>query len=53
MNLMGVKQKLIEKILMTLIIMILAEYKKKISECNKIDSVNPLYLMIKDMKGQF
>ena len=29
------------------------EYKKKISECNKIDSVNPLYLMIKDMKGQF
>ena len=26
------------------------EYKKKITECNKINSVNPLYLMI---KGQF
>ena len=29
------------------------EYKKKITECNKINSVNPLYLRIKDMKGQF
>ena len=29
------------------------EYKKKITEFNKIDSVNPLYLEIKDMKGQF
>ena len=29
------------------------EYKKKIKECNKINSVNPLYLRIKDMKGQF
>ena len=27
--------------------------KKKITECNKINSVNPLYLRIKDMKGQF
>ena len=25
------------------------EYKKKITECNKINSVNPLYLSIKDM----
>ena len=29
------------------------EYKKKITECNKINSVNPLCLSIKDMKGQF
>ena len=29
------------------------EYKKKITECNKKNSVNPLYLSIKDMKGQF
>ena len=29
------------------------EYKKKITECNEINSVNPLYLRIKDMKGQF
>ena len=29
------------------------EYKKKITECNEINSVNPLYLKIKDMKGQF
>ena len=29
------------------------EYKKKITECNEIDSVNPLYLRIKDMKSQF
>ena len=28
------------------------EYKKKITECNEIHSVNPLYLRIKDMKGQ-
>ena len=27
--------------------------RKKITECNKINSVNPLYLMIEDMKGQF
>ena len=27
------------------------EYKKKITEFNKINSVNPLYLRIKDMKG--
>ena len=27
--------------------------KKKISECNVINSVNPLYLRIADMKGQF
>ena len=25
----------------------------KITECNEINSVNPLYLKIKDMKGQF
>ena len=29
------------------------EHKKKISECNVINSVNPLYLRIADMKGQF
>ena len=29
------------------------EYQKKITECNEINSVNPLYLRIKDMKGQF
>ena len=29
------------------------EHKKKISECNVINSVNPLYLKIIDMKGQF
>ena len=29
------------------------EYKKKISECNVINSVNPLDLKITDMKGQF
>ena len=29
------------------------EYKKKITECNEIDSVNPLYLRIKDIKSQF
>ena len=29
------------------------EHKKKISECNVINSVNSLYLKITDMKGQF
>ena len=29
------------------------EYKKKVTECNEINSVNPLYLKIIDMKGQF
>ena len=29
------------------------EYKKKITECNEVNSVNPLYLKMKDMKGQF
>ena len=29
------------------------EHKKKISECNVINSVNPLYLGIVDIKGQF
>ena len=28
-------------------------HKKKISECNMINSVNPLYLRIVDIKGQF
>ena len=27
--------------------------RKNITECNKINSVNPLYLRINDMKGQF
>ena len=29
------------------------EYKKKITECNVIRSVDPLYLRIVDIKGQF
>ena len=29
------------------------EHKKKISECNVINSVNPVYLKIKYIKGQF
>ena len=29
------------------------EHKKKISECNVINSANPFYLRIVDMKGQF
>ena len=29
------------------------EHKKKISECNVINSVNPLYLRIVDINGQF
>ena len=29
------------------------EHKKKISECDVINSVNPLYLKNVDMKGQF
>ena len=29
------------------------EHKNKISECNVIDSVNPLYLRIINMNGQF
>ena len=29
------------------------EYKKKTSECNVTNSVNPLYLRIKNMNGQF
>ena len=30
-----------------------SEYKKKITECNEINSVNALYFTIKDMNGQF
>ena len=29
------------------------EHKKNISNCNIINSVNPLYLKVPDMKGQF
>ena len=29
------------------------EYKKKITECNVINSVNPIYLRIRDITGQF
>ena len=29
------------------------EYEKKITECNVINSVKPLYMRIKDMRGQF
>ena len=28
-------------------------HKKKITECNELNSVNPLYLRITDMKDQF
>ena len=39
---------------MTLIFVILAmNIRKNITECNKINSVKPLYLRINDMKGQF
>ena len=38
---------------MTLIFIILdMNIRKKITECNEINSINPLYLSIKDMKGQ-
>ena len=37
---------------MRLIFIILAINIKKTSECNEINRVNPLYLRIKDMKGQ-
>ena len=43
-----------EKNLITLIFIILAmNIRKKNTECNEINSVNPLYLRIADMKGQF
>ena len=29
------------------------EYRKKITECNVINNVNPLYLRIVDINGQF
>ena len=29
------------------------EYKKEITECDEINSLNPLYLRSKDMKGYF
>ena len=51
-NLMGVKSKLTEKNLMTLIFIILVMNIKKITQCNVINSVNPLYLRIRDKKGQ-
>ena len=39
---------------MTSIFIILAmNMRKKITECDEINSVNPLYFRIKDMKGQF
>ena len=39
---------------MTLIFIISTmNIRKKITECNEINSENPLYLRIKDMKGQF
>ena len=39
---------------MTLIFVILVvNIRKKITECNMIRSVNPLYLRIVDIKGQF
>ena len=39
---------------MTSIFIILAmNIRKKITECNEKNSVNPLYLRITDMKGHF
>ena len=38
---------------MTLIVIIFDINIKKITECNVINSVNPLYLRIIDMKGHF
>ena len=47
------KIKVDKKYLMILIFIILAMNIKKITECNEINSVKPLYLRIADMKGQF
>ena len=50
----GSKIKVGKKNLMTLIFCYLGyEYKKRISECNVTNSVNPLYLRIADIKGKF
>ena len=50
----GSKVKVDKKILMTLICIILAvNIRKKSTECNEINNVNPFYLRIKDMKRQF
>ena len=38
---------------MTLVFIILDMNIKKVTECNVINSVNPLYLRILDIKGQF
>ena len=38
---------------MSLVFIILDMNIKKFTESNEINSVNPLYLRIKDMKGQF
>ena len=47
---MGVKQNLTKKILMTLVFIILDMNIKKNTECNVINSVNPLYLRVIDIK---
>ena len=50
----GSKIKVDKKILMTLVFIILdMSIRKKNTECNVINSANPLYLRILDMKGQF
>ena len=50
----GSKIKVDKKFLMTLICIILAvNIRKKSTECNEINNVNPFYLRIKDMKRQF
>ena len=49
----GSKIKVDKKIFNGIDIYYLAyEYKKKITECNDVNSVNPLYLRIIDMRGQ-
>ena len=53
MNLMGIKLKVTKNFNDIDIYYLGCEYKKKTTECNEINSGNPLYLRIKDMKGQF
>ena len=54
MNLMRAKERSIKKDVNSIDIYYLGyEHKKKISECNVINIVNPIYLRILNMKGQF
>ena len=54
MNLMRAKERSIKKEVNSIDIYYLGyEHKKNISECNVINIVNPIYLRILNMKGQF